>query len=45
MNYTINHKKNGAFWRGCWGARASGILGWDRVGERRRWRGDDFTRR
>ena len=34
----------GAFWRGCRGAGASGILWWDRVGERR-WRGDDFTRR
>ena len=33
----------GAFWRGCRGAGASGILWWDRVGERR-WRGDDFTR-
>ena len=29
----------GAFWRGCRGAAASGIVWWDRVGERR-WRGD-----
>ena len=34
---------NGAFWKGCRGARASGNGGWEWVGGVGGWRWDDFT--